>query len=88
VDEQVSLPGPDGVPIFLLVAAARIKLHEAHAPLDQPPGNQALPAKIRRAIRQFVVRRPRLIEAIHLNRLGRLGRKIEGLGRCRLKLKR
>ena len=38
-----------GRPSSPAVAAAGVDLHEAHAALDQPPGDQALPAEVRRA---------------------------------------
>jgi len=87
VDGQILFLALVSVPVFLLMAAAGIELHEPHAPLDQPPRDQALSAKPGGAVRQFVVRRPRLIQAVHFKRLGRFGRQIEGLGRGRLKLK-
>ena len=38
------------IPAGLVVHAAGINLHEPHPPLHQPPGDQALPADVRRRV--------------------------------------
>ena len=58
-----------GVP---LAARAHVKLHEPHAALDQPPGQQAIAAVDARFL---------LVQAVELMRLGRFARQIDGLGR-------
>ena len=42
-----------GVPVVVVVVAAGVDLDEAHAALDQPPGQQALPAERRRVCVSF-----------------------------------
>src|SRR5262245_26507200 len=73
VDRQILFLAVVGVPILLLVAATGVNLHEPHATFDHAAGDQALPAEPGGAVGQLVIRRPRLVDAVHLDRLGRLG---------------
>ena len=61
-----------GVPLNGDRPAARIELHEPHAALDQPAGQQAAGAELDRA---------RIVEAVHRPGRFRLAREIDGLGR-------
>src|SRR5437762_3163882 len=81
VNRQILLLPLVGVPVLLLVAAARIDLDKTHAALDEAAGNQALAAEPRGAVGQFVVRRSWLVEAVHFDRFGGLGGQIESLRR-------
>ena len=61
-----------GVP---LAAGAVIELHEPHAPLDQPPGQQAVAAE---GLGLF------LVDAVQLSGRLRLLRQVDRLGGCGL----
>ena len=65
------------VPSVLDVSAAGVQLDEPHAPLDQPPSDQALASEVRRAS---------VVQPVHLLRLPRLLREIDNIGRGRLHL--
>src|SRR4029077_10063505 len=61
VDEEVLFDAVVGVPVFLLMAAARIYLHVTNAAFDEPPGDQTLAAEMGRAERQAMRSRSRFI---------------------------
>ena len=64
-DVLVAVPAP------LVLHAAAVDLHEAHAALDQPPGDQALPGEVRAL---------RIVEAVERLRRPRFAFEVEAFG--------
>ena len=67
---QVLLDAVVRVPVLLLVTAAVVNLHEAHAALDEPSRDETLPTERRRPERDRMIVL-RIVQPIHL--LRRLG---------------
>ena len=61
-----------GVPVVVIVRAARVNLDEPHTAFDQPPGQQALAAEVRCL---------GTVDPVQGQRLGGLLREIHRLGR-------
>src|SRR5438105_7475663 len=83
---EVLLHAIVGIPVLLLVSAAMIDLHEAHAALNQPARNQALAAEGRRAECEWMVGLGS-VQSVHYFGRRRFASQIQGFGSRRLKLK-
>ena len=70
VEIVILLEIPVGIPVVVVVGPAGIELHEAHAALNEPPGEEAAAAEVGGA---------RVGEAVKGLRLGRLARQIDRL---------